>query len=425
MKKLGIIFIFISFISKAQVNLVLNPSFEDTLSYCLTKFGSNCCPSGADLIMMSKYWSGPDTIQFRWAPPYATKPNGACCVPEFFSSCGTSYFSVPGKYQPAKSGQAYAELATYMSVTLTWQPGQTLVARRNYLKGRLKTPLTQGKEYCASFYFNLYNYSQWATDAIGMFISNTTALDTAKCYNPMTFFTPQVQYSGGIMLDTLNWIKVENTFIATGGENYVVIGNFKSDANTNKTLTNFPNPNALGAAYLIDDVSIIPTDLMAYAGPDKNILFGDSVFIGRPPEPGLNCVWSTGTTTIGTSSGIWVKPTITTTYVVQQSICGITKSDTVTVNVDYVGIKEVSAFHKDTEIRPNPNNGSFNVHFNNSNGLGAEINIIDLTGKIILKEFIQGSVSDYKINMNLHEGYYLIKIKFPNGNINIHRVVVI
>lgn len=425
MKKLGTILISIAFYCNAQVNIVLNPSFEDTTSQCMTKFGYKCCPFGADMIAMSKYWSGPDTVQFKWSPPYSTEPNGACCVPQFLNSCGYSSWNVPGTFQVAKTGQAIAVIGTYLAINLTWQPGKVIVARREYLKGRLSSPLIQGKEYCASFYFNLYNYSQWATDAIGMFISNNPALDTAKCYNPMTFFTPQVQYTGGIMLDTLNWIKVENTFVATGGENYVVIGNFKSDANTNKVLTNFPNTNAPGASYLIDDVSIIPTDLPAYAGPDKNILFGDSTFIGRMPEPGLNCIWVTGTTTVGTSCGIWVKPAITTTYVVQQSICGITKSDTVTVNVDYVGIKEVSAFQKDTEIRPNPNNGSFNVHFNNSNALGAEINIIDLTGKIILKEIIHGSVNDYKINMNLHEGYYLIKIKFPDGNINIHRVVVI
>ena len=426
MKKTLSILLFISFVVKGQVNLVLNPSFEDTISHCLQKFTSNCCPGGADRIMMSRYWSGPDTVQHAWNPPYSIKPNGACCVPQFFSSCGTSALNVPGTYQPAKTGQAYSGLATYMATTLTWTTGQTMVSRREYLKGRLSTPFVGGKEYCGTFYFNLYNYSLYAADKIGMFISNTPTLDTAKCYNPMIFFSPQVQYNGGIVLDTLNWIKVESTFIANGGENYIVIGNFNSDANTNKVLTNFPNPNAQGALYLVDDVSIIRTDLLADAGTDKNILLGDSTFIGKPPEIGLNCIWTTGTSTLGSGAGIWVKPAVTTNYVIHQTICGITKTDTVTVTVDYVGIKENSSSTPKFIINPNPNSGSFYLQLLNRNkNAEYDIKIKDITGKLIYNTVsFDTQEKNTEIILEVEKGLYFISLYEDQHQVFVQKIII-
>ena len=63
--------------------------------------------------------------------------------------------------------------------------------------------------------------------------------------------------NGGMITDTANWILVSGFFIAAGGENYLIIGNFKDDAATNTT-----NLNGLGIyniAYVyIDGVSLTP-----------------------------------------------------------------------------------------------------------------------------------------------------------------------
>ena len=98
--------------------------------------------------------------------------------------------------------------------------------------------------------------------------------------------------------------------VANGTEKYLVIGNFKTDAATTTSATGVSS--GVWSEYFIDDVSVIDYNLLAYAGPDKNIFLGDSAFIGRPPEIGLECTWTTGTTTVGNGGGIWVKPPLGT-----------------------------------------------------------------------------------------------------------------
>lgn len=68
-------------------------------------------------------------------------------------------------------------------------------------------------------------------------------------------FTPQINNSSGYF-DSLNWTLVSGTYIASGGENWIVIGNFKDDATTSTSVY-----NSLGApsCYVyIDNVSLTP-----------------------------------------------------------------------------------------------------------------------------------------------------------------------
>ena len=72
---------------------------------------------------------------------------------------------------------------------------------------------------------------------------------------------PQVlNWSNPVIKDTMNWVKVSSVIIATGGERYLTIGNFKTDANTIIQLVNTGGQNR--ATYYVDDVSIIPLDSM-------------------------------------------------------------------------------------------------------------------------------------------------------------------
>ena len=90
--------------------------------------------------------------------------------------------------------------------------------------------------------------------------------------------------------------------------------------------------------FLVDDVSVIDCGNVPQAGNDTAIHAGDSVFLGIN-ELLIPYVWFVrgDTTAIDSGGGIWVHPTVTTTYVVkQESLCG-TESvmwDTVTVYVD-------------------------------------------------------------------------------------------
>lgn len=198
-------------------------------------------------------------------------------------------------------------------------------------------------------FVNLTHQSTYGIDAIGAYFGDVSLDTITRCNSPITYLTPQVTNPiNTLIVDTLNWIPITGTFVANGTEKYLLIGDFKSDAATNKILVNPANLPTIGSDYLIDDVSLIEIDLPAYAGPDKSVKVGDSAFIGRQPDVGIDeaCIWYkmtslTSSVSIDTVAGLWVKPVTTTTYVVKQKIwCGNEKADTVVVFLDLVGLNE-------------------------------------------------------------------------------------
>src|SRR5690606_10296844 len=149
------------------------------------------------------------------------------------------------------------------------------------------------------------------------------SIDTAsECWRPQTRYTPQVSNQGGIISDTMRWTKIEGSFVATGNEQFITLGNFKDNAATTKLFmpqtiyaTHYPDTFS---AYLIDDVSLVESGTKADAGPDTHVGYGDSVYIGLPSSEAIWNSWSVlgSSTVIGEGPGIWVKPTVTTSYVV-------------------------------------------------------------------------------------------------------------
>jgi hypothetical protein len=216
--------------SKANAqNLVLNPSFEDTIT-CTGTYAMQC-----------KYW--------YWAtygsPDYFSEQ------PDIF--CGTSYVPQSGVgYQYARTGIAYVGLATLM------QPlNPNYINRREYVGGELSDTLKQGHEYCVSFYVSVAEELKYVTDGIGLYLSVDSAVDYT--INTNLSFVPQIENpAGNIIYDTLNWVQISGTYIANGGEKYLTIGNFKDNANTMIDSINNSVPQSQYESYLfIDDVSVI------------------------------------------------------------------------------------------------------------------------------------------------------------------------
>jgi len=331
----------------SQVNYVLNPDFE--------KY--SFCPWGFDQIKAANHWSGLDTSQSSNPP----------AIPEYCNSCasGTSILvGVPSSgyyFQYGQSGDGFAQIISFFDESVSSQ------YQRDYLQGRLVRRLTSGKSYCVSFYVSLTEASKHAIKEIGAYLDNGI-IDTTKNYGlPQTKYTPQVSNTGGILNDTANWVKIEGTFVANGTEQFITIGNFKSKANT--TYAPIPansrnNGNSAWSWYLIDDVSVIESDLKADAGPDRHIGLGDSTYLGRAKEVGLECSWSVlgSSTVIGNGAGIWVKPATTTSYVVTQTLCGQVKRDTVWVGVWGVGVSSTAGKSgQGYTLSPNPNAGAFEL----------------------------------------------------------------
>ena len=254
------------------------------------------------------------------------------------------------------------------------------------------------------------------------------SVDTIKYVNmPLTYLTPQITNTLGIINDTLNWIEIKGTFVANGTEKYLIIGNFKTDVATSITSNTTGLGGGIWSEYMIDDVSVIDFNLAANAGPDKNITLGDSAFIGIPPEVGLECVWASGTTTIGTGGGLWVKPTSvgTFSYVVTQNICGNIKKDTVNVNVSPGSVSENEIFAQSISFYPQPAQEYLSIYFHSYYDANINCIIQDINGKEVLRRELP--VNQFKAQLDLSgldNGVYFLHFKTPNDRIAIKRLVI-
>ena len=231
MRKIFIV-IFLYLVSNANAqNLVLNPSFEDTIA----------CPTTTAIPMQCKYWYTANI----GSPDYFSEQ------PDIF--CGTSPVPLSNVgYQYARTGIAYVGLVTLM------QPlNPNYLNRREYIGGELSDTLKQGHEYCVSFYISVAEELKYVTDGIGLYLSIDSAVDYT--INTNLPFVPQISNpSGNIIYDTLNWVQISGTYIANGGEKYLTIGNFKDNANTLIDSINNNVPQSRYESYLfIDDVSVI------------------------------------------------------------------------------------------------------------------------------------------------------------------------
>lgn len=214
----------------SQTNLVPNPSFETYTT----------CPNNASQVNYATSWNNPTTG-----------------TPDYFNSCanGTSGVSVPVNYignQSPENGVAYAGLFAYDSYGQL--PGQSY---REYLQAQLTTTLTAGTKYYVTFYASLADSCKYALSVMGVYFS--VGQITRTDFDAFTF-TPQIANTiGNILSNKMTWYKISGNFIAVGGENYVTIGNFKNDNNTDTVkVSNYSgfNQDFTSAYYYIDNVCI-------------------------------------------------------------------------------------------------------------------------------------------------------------------------
>ena len=248
----------------AQYNLVLNPSFED----------HDTCPDWGNtgLIRFAKYWSN---------PLYPTSP-------DYFNACDTGInhpFSVPSNYvgnQMAHTGIAYAGIATYY-----YALNPVGNNYREYIQNLLSDSLIAGVEYCIKLYVSLADSSRFYCNNLGVYFSPTIVHDTCpwQVDCPLNYL-PQFENTAPLTNDS-TWTAVSGSFIASGGEKYVLIGNFHDTSGTAATSTGIPISNYHRAAYYyIDDVLVTPCDslttdsqiedntqLLLYPNPSSGIYF--------------------------------------------------------------------------------------------------------------------------------------------------------
>lgn len=231
LKKLFHFFLVIQLSAFSQTNLVPNPSFEN---YTI-------CPSTNANITDCANW-----MNFGNSP-------------EYFNGCaGTTGMGIPScggfGFQYPHSGIAHAGLVSWLNPAGSSGPNY-----REFIGVQLTSNLQIGIKYFLSFYINWSAYphnspqSKVASNKIGLRFS--TVASSSVMIAPINDFAHL--YSNVIYTDTVNWLRVSGSFIADSAYNYIILGNFFSDVNTDtSSISGGLLIGNIGAYYFVDDVCV-------------------------------------------------------------------------------------------------------------------------------------------------------------------------
>jgi hypothetical protein len=394
-------------ISAQYLNFVPDGSFEDTTQIWQNWTGGNCLTTWFNL--------GNNPVSNEWYYCNINKSLGASLL----GLPVNSFFS-----QYPRNGLGAVMLQNYADTSTTQIPLYWFI--RSILKNKLTKKLIAGKEYCATLYVVADERATGVhyTNGLAMYFDNgdldtiyTKHKDSLGVY---TFVQPQVQCPF-VINDTVNWMKLQGTFIANGTETTLTIGNFLPD---NGMLV-LPSPPPLfidtfkRQAVLIDDVSLIPTDISNWL-PNANATAGDdSVWVGLDKFDYPDGKWYTlNGNYITTGPGFWQKPVEAgVQYIHEIDICGVKKYDTLEVVVTPLNINN-SIVKNEISIIPNPNTGNFQVITSVPNN---SLRITNLMGNIVYQSL--DNTNQYNIQLNAPNGLYFLQTTNSKGELNAQFII--
>ncbi|MBI2967458.1 MAG: gliding motility-associated C-terminal domain-containing protein [Bacteroidetes bacterium] len=244
------------FVCLFSQNLVPNPSFE-TVTSCPTNTSDAC-------INLATPWD---------------KPSGSSTTPDLFDPCNsggvpcTDSLGAPVNFAGIANpfhGNRYAGIMTYYATPNL----------REYIQAQLTSSLAAGADYCVSMRVIRGSRSGWATNNLGMYLSIGAVSQPSAA--PITV-TPQFK-STAIIKDSANWTIISGNYTATGGENYITIGNFNDDNSTQKYNYGFSSGCVIAyqsAYYFIDSVFVgtcsAPPPTATFTASSSNICTGDCI----------------------------------------------------------------------------------------------------------------------------------------------------
>lgn len=366
-----------SFLLNAQFNLVPNPGFETYTA----------CPNASSQLHFAVPWKGTNNSS------------------EYFNICGGIGVSTPytgSGFQYPRSGDAFAG---------QWFVNIIGVNYREYMQVALTKTLIAGQCYLCKFYVNNAEVKYGCNNIAAYLSVNSFTNITQTFTSNVISYTPQiVAFSNPIIKDSLGWIEIGGVFVASGGEKYLSIGNFKTDSNTDTITLDYGSYG--GAYYFVDDVSLeqIFSPIWLH---DTIIQLGDSVFIGSN-FGGLSCNWfNLNGQQIDSIPGFYVKPITDTKYIAHHTFCGNTYIDTIEVkiNTNLVGLYDHSNSNR-TDFYPQPVNDILTITNIEKEVSKQKVIVYDIFGKTIKEEEIFIEDGKAKLDVSLLEnGYYLLQIK--------------
>lgn len=132
---------------------------------------------------------------------------------------------------------------------------------RSYLMIKLDSPLKKGMRYCVKFNTSLSESSKYASNNLGILFSKKAYGTDAKL--PIIEDASVLHFNNDKKMFNarFNWTEIGGQFIASGGEKFLTIGNFYSNAETKservKKDARVKVKIIAAAYYYIDDVSVV------------------------------------------------------------------------------------------------------------------------------------------------------------------------
>jgi gliding motility-associated-like protein len=261
------------YIASPQINLVPNPSLEDYVD----------CPYSFDGFFDS------ETVFYivdQWM-----RPSGG--TSDLFNTCASSSsgMDVPDNYfgyQEAHTGDGYAGMYAYLDG----------YEYREYIQTKLTEPMVAGVCYYVEFYVNSadhyslgYNY---AIDEMGMNIETERYYD-AFSYGPIDL-VPQITGDPDLFYtDVEAWYKISGFYEAAGGEEWITIGNFNNDFDTDIAILDEDETTAFQYAYIfVDDVLVTEAGGANFL---EDTVLCELYYVLEAPTGADYYLWSTGDTT--------------------------------------------------------------------------------------------------------------------------------
>ncbi len=267
-------------------NMVPNPGFE----------GFSNCPTNWAMIGYSPSYNTFPTVD-AWVTPLEFT------TPDYFNKCApvADKVNIPDTYvgtQDSHSGDGAVGIIAYYE-------SNTAGEYREYVEAKLNSKMITGHRYLVSFYASAnYNtgtsFNYVGIDRVGAAFTNDQVNITPDRYLMMDF--DMVNDSANFISGANTWMKIEGTFIAQGGEEWITIGSFKNSLLPITKTQIYPSAKAPGSedyAYIfIDDVSVTDLDkINSFTSSHDTLVCIVDDLVLTSPVTANNYLWSTGENT--------------------------------------------------------------------------------------------------------------------------------
>ncbi|MEO1449062.1 MAG: gliding motility-associated C-terminal domain-containing protein [Bacteroidota bacterium] len=210
--------------------------------------------------------------QLELAEPWFS-PNGRTTDLAHLCSDSAAYnipFNRWGEQAPL-TGDGYAGIRTWLDTVIFADR-----LYREYLAVQLGDTLTPGESYYLAFSVSPGEQSRYITDDVALAFSRQI-----PSQNFLLPYTPVLSNPDGNLLSDFNrWYTIDGQYVASGGESYLIIGNFKNEAQTTRTISPHTD-SAFESTYLfVDDVIVRPCT--GLVGPNFLALDDTAVCAGDP-----------------------------------------------------------------------------------------------------------------------------------------------